>query len=394
MRSHFDPSIAFDLFRLIRRIDISCLESTTLLNFVLLSAVNGAVTAAQTVEILDAINEYEVRKVQPSGNARASIANENAVKRESPTVEVHEPSAFRILAKCARECDALSFAAALKFFHSREIISPNNRVFVELLSLHVHVHNGRLCEAMDVIEDSLDVDAAEFHPNAKSLFIQFDGAEPSGIEAKRVLLLNQYPVNALVRRLGLGNGSRQIDEVYEHLEKRHQQHRPVTTKSISILIAACAEIRDAPRACDLFVSFHVFRAVPTIVSYVHVLRSYSDPQEGLRHHEEMLSDATKQGLDCTLLIKAMLAQCEQAFDVEAALRLVAHHVRCQVQLDRLVIFRLLKQLCRLSDATGVRTIFDAMHALGQRIDNPVVSMCITSLRQCGVPCDDLRRYHS
>ena len=186
-------------------------------------------------------------------------SNSNLSYSAKTDLTLKEQTACKMFLKCVRWTDIDTFEQFRSSLQRRDIrVSSQILSMLPLIKLHILVANGCVNRAFDTIEDEFTEEQCQ-HVD-----------EPLTFSALRFRLLDTHPVRLLVSRI-TERHAKSVDEAYFYLESRHSSKRPVTAKSLNVIMSACAKLHDEARAFETFEAFEHFGAKPTTDSFSHLL---------------------------------------------------------------------------------------------------------------------------
>jgi hypothetical protein len=288
-------------------------------------------------------------------------------------------TALRLLAKCNRKRDLTSAVRIIDFLRTHGLLQPEQQDLLGLTLLTVASAEGNLQVALDTIEDVLperccDVYYVDHHvlPDEATRFGR--------------LLFDVHPISTLMTAL-LKKRVATVDEGFYYLESRLKQGKPVTTKSLNLIVAACAELMDEGRAIETLEEYSRFGVKPTAASYAQVLRvckGSAMEELGAKHRQVLAAMQAASVMPDRWVIKAMLSQALEANDIGCAMDTIRVAAQGKLFLEDGIIRVLLSRLASLRDVQSIATVLQAVQLGGAKLHRSGVATIVRSLRLAGV----------
>lgn len=288
-------------------------------------------------------------------------------------------TALRLLAKCNRKRDLTSAVRIIDFLRTHSLLQPEQQDLLGLTLLTVASAEGNLEVALDTVEDVLPERCCDVY------YVDHHVLPDEALRFGR-LLFDVHPISTLMTAL-LKKRVVTVDAAFYYLESRLKQGKPVTTKSLNLIVAACAELMDEGRAIETLEEYARFGVKPTAASYAQVLRvckGSAIEELGAKHRQVLAAMQAASVMPDRWVVKAMLSQALEANDIGCAMDTIRVAAQGKLFLEDGIIRVLLSRLASLRDVQSIAAVLHAVQIGGAKLHRSGVATTVRSLRLAGV----------
>lgn len=288
--------------------------------------------------------------------------------------DISQYNLIRCIARCIRCRDILSLVSVQTSLRDAKLLEGDGgkalQTALSVARVAIVAECGVFSEAFEELEKA-------------TLYDEHVGLSPHPIAVEGVELLTSSLGWKLAAGIGR-QGSEVVDACFFHLENLRDRGVTITTRSLDVVVAACAEAGDATLAKDAINAYAAFNTLPTATSFNCYLKALPVKRAVLQHKQvmaEMLKLGVKPNFD---LMQGMLGQCMEASDMEAAMWVVRVNATFNIAIDRQHANQLMVRLASMADRTGCAYLLQVLKDSKSSIDDRYTERLSNQLASMGV----------